>query len=90
MQLAPIYPLIPLYFHANVHPGIKFPCGRMGENRDDSDVAIVSCFPLVLPLTQPSWLSPLQSRLLPESDDSLSKLNCKPTSPLSPTLQAAG
>ena len=49
MQLAPIYPLIPLYFHANVGPGIKFP-GRGGGgggiqlDRDDSDIAIVSVF----------------------------------------------
>ena len=46
MQLAPIYPLIPLYFHANVRPGIKFPgrARRREESHIDSDVAIVSVF----------------------------------------------
>ena len=47
MQLAPIYPLIPLYFHANVGPGIKFPgraARRLEESHIDSDVAIVSVF----------------------------------------------
>ena len=47
MQLAPIYPLIPLYFHANVRPGIKFPgraARRQEESHIDSDVAIVSVF----------------------------------------------
>ena len=47
MQLAPIYPLIPLYFHANVRPGIKFPgraARKLEESHIDSDVAIVSVF----------------------------------------------
>ena len=47
MQLAPIYPLIPLYFHANVRPEIKFPgraARRQEESHIDSDVAIVSVF----------------------------------------------
>ena len=94
MQLAPIYPLIPLYFHANVRPGIKFPgraARRQEESHIDSDVAIVSVF-----LESQTCLAPClylfsaqHSHLFDQgaepknrsrANDFLSKLNCKPTS----------
>ena len=94
MQLAPIYPLIPLYFHANVRPGIKFPgraARRQEESHIDSDVAIVSVFLGFQTCLAPClYLYPAQhSHLFDQgaepknrsrANDFLSKLNCKPTS----------